>query len=39
MLTRVDSSGFGAHGIVKSWFSAHGIACNGAYKRAGKTSL
>ena len=33
MLTRENSSGFGAHGIVHPWFSAHGIACNGAYKR------
>ena len=33
MLTRVNSSGFGAHGVVHPWFSAHGIACNGAYKR------
>jgi len=36
MLTRVSSSGFGAHGIVHPWFSAHGIACNGAYKRLGR---
>ena len=35
MLTRVNSSGFWAHGIVHPWFSAHGIACNGAYKRLG----
>ena len=35
MLTRVNSSGFGAHGIVNPWFSAHGIACNGSYKRLG----
>ena len=35
MLTRVNSSGFGAHGIVHPWVSAHGIACNGAYKRLG----
>ena len=33
MLTRVNSSGFGAHGIVHLWFSANGISCNGAYKR------
>jgi len=36
MLTRVNSSGFGAHGFVYPWFSAHGIACNGAYKRLGR---
>ena len=35
MLTRVNSSGFGAHGIFHPWFLAHGIACNGAYKRLG----
>ena len=35
MLTRVNSSGFGAHGIVHPWFSSHGIACNRAYKRLG----
>ena len=35
MLTRVNNSGFGAHGIVHPWFSAHGIACNGTYKRMG----
>ena len=35
MLTRVNSSGFGAHGIVHPLFLAHGIACNGAYKRLG----
>ena len=35
MFTRVNSSGFGAHGIVHPWFSVHGIACNGAYKRLG----
>ena len=33
MLTRVNSSGFGAHGIVHPWFSTHGIACNVTYKR------
>ena len=32
-MTRVNSSGFGAHGIVHPWFLAHAIACNGAYKR------
>ena len=36
MLTRVNSSGFGAHGIVHPQFSTHGIACNGAYKRLGR---
>ena len=36
MLTRVNSSGFGAHGIVHPWFLAHGIAYNGAYKRLGR---
>ena len=35
MLTRVNSSGFGAHGFVHPWFRAHGIAFNGAYKRLG----
>ena len=36
MLTRVNSSVFGAHRIVHPWFSAHGITCNGAYKRLGR---
>ena len=35
MLTRVNSIGFGADVIVHPWFSTHGIACNGAYKRMG----
>ena len=34
-LTELNNDGFGAHGIVHPWFSAHGIACNGAYKRLG----
>ena len=36
MLNRVNSSGFGAHGFVHPWFSADGIACNGAYKGLGR---
>ena len=32
-MTELNSDGFGAHGILHPWFSDHGIACNGAYKR------
>ena len=34
-MTELKNDGFGAHGIVQPWFSGHGIACNGAYKRLG----